>query len=90
MMQVKLAHRDQSAWELGDLAYDLGDTLEIGVKKAALVGIRPGADGYAAFLTAFGRRVRSKTVSPNKETVAEASEPGSAVVLTPDFQRSTS
>lgn len=88
MMQPKLIHRDQSAWELGDLAYDLGDTLEIGVQKAARAGIRPGADGYAAFLTAFGRRVRSKTVSPEKAAAAaDPAQAGSAVVLTPDFQR---
>lgn len=90
MMQPKLVHRDESAWELGDLAYDLGDTLEIGVQKAARAGIRPGADGYAAFITAFGRRVRSKTVSPQKAPAADPAQAGSAVVLTPDFQRAGS
>lgn len=89
-MQPKLAYRDESAWEMGDVAYDLGDTIEIGVQKAAKAGIRPGAEGYAAFLTAFGRRVRSKTVSPHKVAAADPAQSGSAVVLTPDFQRSVS
>lgn len=54
------------AWSLGDLAYDLGDTFECGVAKAAKAGIRPGSNEYAAFITAFSRRVRSRKVSPQK------------------------
>lgn len=81
-MQPKLAYKDESAWEKGDLAYDLGDTMEIGVAKAARMGIKPGIDGYAAFLTAFGRRVRSGQVSPAKAAMNDT-----AVVLTPDFSR---
>jgi hypothetical protein len=61
---------DNSAWSLGDLAYDLGDTFESGVAKAATAGIRPGSNEYAAFITAFSRRVRSKQVSPNKQTLS--------------------
>jgi hypothetical protein len=89
-MQPKLIHRDESAWEMGDLAYDLGDTMEIAVQKATKAGIRPGANGYAAFITAFGRRVRSKQVSPLKAQQPEPTQSTSAVVLTPDFQRSGS
>lgn len=66
MMRTMLAHRDETAWEKGDLAYDLGDTLDIGVAKAAAQGIKPCSDEYAAFMTAFGRRVRAKEVSPKK------------------------
>lgn len=57
---------NESAWAMGDLAYDLGDTFESGVTKAARAGIRPGSTEYAAFITAFSRRVRSKQVSPEK------------------------
>ena len=66
MVQMKLVNRDESAWELGDLAYELEDTIEIGVEKAAQIGIRPGSNSYAAFMTAFSRRVRSKQVAANK------------------------
>jgi hypothetical protein len=65
-MQPKLSHRDESAWAAGDLAYDLDDTLDMGPIKAAAEGIKPGCNGYAAFITAFSRRVRSKEVSPRK------------------------
>lgn len=88
-MQTKLAHRDESAWAKGDLAYDQGDTFEMGVLKAAEQGIRPGTNGYAAFITAFSRRVRSKQVSPRKLALQQLApqRPESAVVLTPDFGR---
>ncbi|WP_019142483.1 hypothetical protein [Noviherbaspirillum massiliense] len=92
-MQPKLAHRDESAWELGDMAYELGDTLETGIIKAAQEGIKPGSNGYAAFITAFSRRVRSRQVSPARAVLQmsqQASQGGSAVVLTPDFSRTTS
>jgi hypothetical protein len=65
-MQPKLIHCDKSSWEKGDLAYDLDDTLEAGVIKAERIGIRPGSNGYAAFMTAFSRRVRSKQLSGKK------------------------
>ena len=61
---------DNSAWSLGDLAYELGDTFESGVAKAANAGIRPGSNEYAAFITAFSRRLRSRQVSPNKQTLS--------------------
>ena len=84
-MQPKLAYKDESAWEKGDLAYDAGDTMEIGIAKAAKLGIKAGIDGYAAFMTAFARRVRSGQVSSAK--AAQSAESGTAVVLTPDFSR---
>jgi hypothetical protein len=93
MMQPKLAHKDESAWDMGDLAYDLDDTFEMGVAKAAMAGIKAGSNEYAAFITAFGRRVRSKAVSPRKAPPvrdADLPESGSAVVLTPDFSRGAS
>jgi hypothetical protein len=65
-MQPKLIHSDKSSWEKGDLAYDLDDTLEAGIVKAERVGIRPGSNGYAAFMTAFSRRVRSKQLAREK------------------------
>jgi hypothetical protein len=61
---------ENSAWCLGDLAYELGDTFESGVAKAATAGIRPGSNEYAAFITAFSRRVRSRQISPNKQNLS--------------------
>ena len=58
------------AWFLGDQAYDLGDTFENGVTKAAKAGIRPGSNEYAAFITAFSRRLRSRQVSPEKQNLS--------------------
>lgn len=66
-MLSEMADADKGqAWALGDLAYDLGDTFECGVAKAAKAGIRPGSNEYAAFITAFSRRVRSRQVAPQK------------------------
>lgn len=67
MLSKSVSADDSSAWSQGDLAYDLGDTFESGVAKAATAGIRPGSNEYAAFITAFSRRVRSRQVSPNKQ-----------------------
>lgn len=91
-MQPKFEYRDESAWDLGDQAYELGDTFETGVQKAAQLGIRPGANGYAAFITAFSRRLRSKQPAAKKHPFrsGDASQPGSAVVFTPDFLRAAS
>jgi len=91
-MQPKLVHRDESAWDKGDLAYDLDDTFEMGIVKAAQEGIRPGSNGYAAFITAFSRRVRSRQVSPRKVSTkgTDPAQGGSAMVFTPDFMRSGS
>lgn len=91
-MQPKFEHRNESAWDLGDQAYEVDDSIEAGVVKAAQLGIRPGSDGYAAFITAFSRRVRSKQLSPNKAASkgGEGVPPGSAIVLTPDFLRAAS
>jgi hypothetical protein len=66
-MKPKFEHRDELAWRMGDLAYDLEDTLETGVIKARRIGMCPGSDGFAAFMTAFSRRVRSKQLSEEKE-----------------------
>ena len=49
-----------AAWNKGELAYEPGDTLQIGAAKAARQNIRPGTNEYAAFLTAFSRRMRLK------------------------------
>lgn len=91
-MQPKFEHRNESAWELGDQAYDLDDSIDAGVTKAAQMGIRPGSDGYAAFITAFSRRVRSKQLSPKKKLPKnnDVIAAGAAVVLTPDFLRAAS
>ena len=55
---------------MGDIAYDLDDTIETGAVKARQIGICPGSDSYAAFMTAFSRRVRSKQLSEKKELYA--------------------
>lgn len=68
ILPKSISAEDNSAWSLGDLAYDLGDTFESGVAKAATAGIRPGSNEYAAFITAFSRRVRSRQVSPDKQS----------------------
>jgi hypothetical protein len=92
MKQMRFANGDESAWIKGDLAYELDDTLEMGVVKAATAGIRPGSNGYAAFITAFARRVRSKQVSPKRASMKahEVTQSDSAVILTPDFPRAAS
>jgi len=70
-MKMRLTHRDDSAWEMGDLAYDLDDTIETGAMKARHFGMCPGSDGYAAFMTAFSRRVRSKQLSERRVLFVE-------------------
>lgn len=91
-MQMKLGNRDESAWELGDLAYELDDTIEVGVMKAAQIGIRPGSDRYAAFITAFSRRVRSKQIAANKtrQRSNDTAQDDSDIVLTPAFLKAAS
>ncbi len=97
-MHMQLANKNESAWSKGDRAYALDDTLEIGVLKAQKEGYRPGSNGYAAFITAFSRRVRSKEVGSAEmqadKSVERKIEPAtapihiaSAVVFTPDFLR---
>ncbi|TCS38550.1 hypothetical protein EDC30_102289 [Paucimonas lemoignei] len=61
---------ENSAWSMGDQAYELGDTFESGVAKAAKAGIRPGSNEYAAFITAFSRRLRSRQVAPGKQNLS--------------------
>lgn len=69
-MHMQLTNKNDSAWSKGDQAYALDDTLETGVLKAQKEGYRPGSNGYAAFITAFSRRVRSKEVG-HKEVGSE-------------------
>lgn len=71
-MRMRFLHRDDSAWEMGDLSYELDDTIESGAMKARRLGIAPGSDSYAAFMTAFSRRVRSKQAAPRREMPADA------------------
>lgn len=70
-MKMRFNHRDDSAWDMGDLAYDLDDTIETGAIKARHYGMCPGSDGYAAFMTAFSRRVRSKQLSERRALFVE-------------------
>jgi len=70
-MKMRFIHRDDSAWEMGDQAYDLDDTIETGAIKARNYGMCPGSDGYAAFMTAFSRRVRSKQLSERRALYVE-------------------
>lgn len=95
-MRMMLAHKHESAWDMGDFSYDAEDTMETGKAKAAYLGIRPCSDEYAAFMTAFGRRVRMKQVSPRKVaanaaamTQAEA-EAQSATADAPELLRAVS
>ena len=69
-MKPKLEHRDETAWEMGDGAYEMDDTIETGAQKARRMGLCPGSDSYAAFITAFSRRVRSRQPCEKKELSA--------------------
>jgi len=73
MRMMRFMHRDDSAWDMGDLAYELEDTIETGAIKARNLGLAPGSDSYAAFMTAFSRRVRSKKVSERRDVMGEVS-----------------
>lgn len=86
-MHMKFANRDESAWERGELAYAAGDTLGQAVSKAAQAGYRPGSNGYAAFITAYSRMVRSGKPLQSPPIENDDSLVTSAVVLSPDFQR---
>lgn len=65
-MQMKFANRDELAWEKGELAYAAGDSIDMAIKKAMEAGFRPGSNGYAAFITAFSRKVRNRPLSANE------------------------
>lgn len=65
-MQMKFANRDELAWEKGELAYTAGDTLDMAIRKAMEAGFRPGSNGYAAFITAFSRQVRNRSMLHTK------------------------
>jgi len=71
-MKPRFIHRDDYAWQMGDMAYDPNDTIETGVIKARRSGMCPGSDGYAAFMTAFSRKVRSKQQSPARVLLQES------------------
>ncbi|MDB5839040.1 MAG: hypothetical protein JWQ23_992 [Herminiimonas sp.] len=87
-MQMLMTNRDEVAWDKGEQAYELGDTTDVAVAKAGSAGYRPGSNGYAAFITAFARQVRSGQVAPRKSSAEKAAAmPGSATILTPDFLR---
>lgn len=60
-MQLKMQQRDEHAWRAGELAYQPQDTMQQAREKAASHGYRPGSNGYAAFITAFSRKVRTPT-----------------------------
>lgn len=85
-MKMKLVHRDESAWDMGDIAYELEDTIEAGAIKARQIGICPGSDSYAAFMTAFSRRVRSRQLSAKKVSVVAYADSGAQVAFTTDYQ----
>jgi hypothetical protein len=57
-MQMRFANRDEFAWDMGEKSYEPGDSLATGVTKASQQGLRPGCNGYSAFITAFSRRMR--------------------------------
>lgn len=65
-MQMRFANRDEFAWDLGERSYEPGDSLATGVAKAEQQGLRPGCNGYSAFITAFSRRMRQHRESAAK------------------------
>lgn len=65
-MQMRFANRDEFAWDLGERSYEPGDSLAMGVAKAEQQGLRPGCNGYSAFITAFSRRMRQHRESDAK------------------------
>jgi hypothetical protein len=70
-MQMRFANRDEFAWDLGEKSYEPGDSLAMGVAKAEQQGLRPGCNGYSAFITAFSRRMRQyREAGPKPEQQA--------------------
>lgn len=55
------------AWMKGTAAYTPGDTINDAKIKAAEQGYKPCADGYAAFITAFGREVRKHRADTSRK-----------------------
>ena len=84
-MQMKFANRDELAWEKGELAYTPGDTMEAAIRKARDAGFRPGSNGYAAFITAFSRRVRNRNVCREAEDRQEQGI-GADAFIASDFE----
>lgn len=88
MLHTRVTTIDEAAWERGDLAYELGDSIETGIEKAAREGIRPGSNEYAAFLTAFARRVRLKQVAAQRAMAGhDALNATPSILLPPNFSR---
>jgi hypothetical protein len=55
------------AWLKGTAAFAPGDTMDNAKSKAAEQGYKPCSEGYAAFITAFGREVRNHQVVVSKK-----------------------
>ncbi|MGN6390484.1 MAG: hypothetical protein ACTHL1_13330 [Burkholderiaceae bacterium] len=55
------------AWMKGAAAFEPGDTIDAARTKAAAHGYRPYTEGYAEFITAFSREVRSHRNRPEGE-----------------------
>lgn len=55
------------AWLKGTAAFAPGDTIDNAKSKAAEQGYKPCSEGYAAFVTAFGREVRSHQAIASKK-----------------------
>lgn len=89
-MHMQLTNKNESAWSKGDQAYALDDTLETGVLKAQKDGYRPGSNGYAAFITAFSRRVRSKEVASGEAAAPRMPEQKVEVAVAPSFDAAAS
>lgn len=66
-MQMRFANRDELAWDKGERAYAAGDSTDMAIRKAVEAGFRPGSNGYAAFVTAFSRQVRSGSLRAQPE-----------------------
>ncbi len=73
-MQMRFANRDEFAWDLGERSYEPGDSLAMGVAKAEQQGLRPGCNGYSAFITAFSRRMRQHRDTAAKPAPAPAQQ----------------
>jgi hypothetical protein len=73
-MQVRFANRDEFAWDMGENSYEPGDSLATGVAKAGQQGLRPGCNGYSAFITAFSRRMRQYRDANAKASTSASSQ----------------
>lgn len=65
------------AWMKGAAAFTPGDTIDRAKEKAAEQGYKPYSEGYAAFITAFAREVRThQGTSPKKPTAPATADAG--------------